>query len=318
MQLQKNINRLTELQKEYSGTADNQIKRAIKKEAVKLYFDIEEDLYKIKYNFRIIDIRNFKEKEITELKTLNLFSDFLSVDSLPRLPHVKQNALPIPLLLFLFYHYGKQMSALTSSAVLMDTVKKNLREGDFQHLQSGSLRFITNVRFASDKLRQHGLLRKTEKEKYHYWELTLFGILISALIFDDSSFTFKKSHFPSNYADEHSLDFFYEKLNYYIDKLLIKNGFDNIVHNLFREKPILYFLNGIKTPFIIFLEELKWILNSPKKNNNDLINFFERFNTYLSSIDEEQQALNLAHHLLLSISTKEKYLTLMEEAFYIH
>jgi len=317
MQLQKNINRLTELQKEYTGTADNQIKRSIKKEAVKLYFDIEENLYKIKYDFRIIDIRNFKEKEITELKTLNLFSDFLSVDSLPRLRHVKQNALPIPLLLFLFYHYGKQMSALTSSAVLMDTVKKNLREGDFQHLQSGSLRFITNVRFASDKLRRHGLLRKTEKEKYHYWELTLFGILISALIFDDSSFTFKKSPFPSNFADEHSLSFFNEKLYYYTDILLHHNGFDNIVNSIFKEDTIIKYIYNIKNNFISFLSELLDLFNSKKASNHDEILFFKKFNDYLSSIDEHQQALNLSHCFLLQLPAEEKYLTLLSDAFNI-
>ena len=307
MNLNAKIAELQRLASDYGETNDFKKRKSIKKESIKLYFEVEEELAKIKYDLRLIDIRNYKDEEKEQLKLFpDFFADLLDIPDQPYLPQVKQNALPIPLLLFLFYNHNKNMTALTSSAVLMDTVKQYLQQGDFQHLKSGSIRFITNTRFASDHLRRYGLLRTSEKEKYKYWQLTLFGTLIAAMIFEDEKFVF-----PEKFITHKNPFFFNQTLYTYTDKLLREDGFDKIVKQIFKDE-VVRDIYSVKHKFVEFLAELLHIIKKTKKDQKE---FFQKYEDFLRQIDDKVFAKEFADGFLLNLPSANKYDQLMNSAF---
>lgn len=293
----------------YTKTNDLKERKIIKKKAVKLYFAVEEELAKIKYDLRLIDIRNFKPHEKAQLNLIpDLFYDFENIPSQSKLPHAKKNSLTIPLLLFLFFNHNKNMSALTASAIFMDSVKSYLREGDFQHLKSGSIRFITNTRFASDNLRSTGLLRTSQKEIYKYWQLTLLGILLAAMIFEDDDF-----NFPSGYLSSSDSLFFRQTLYKYINKLIYEDGFNKLVKQLFKDK-VANEIYSIKHNFVMILAELLHIIKNTC-NKNDIQEFFNKYNSFLEEIDDKVFGYDFANAFLLNIPSVTKYNQLMKAAF---
>jgi hypothetical protein len=307
MDLSKKISELQQLASAYGKTDDSKKRKSIKKESVKLYFEVEEELAKIKYDLRLIDIRNYKDEEKEQLKLFpDFFADLLDIPDQQFLAHVKQNALPIPLLLFLFYNHNKNMTALTSSAVLMDTVKPYLHEGDFQHLKSGSIRFITNTRFASDHLRRYGLLRTSEKEKYKYWQLTLFGTIIAAMIFEDDKF-----EFPENNIYQTNQYFLSNTLYKYTNLLLKNNGFEQLLKRIFADE-IVNEIYSLKHDFISFLAELLHIIKKTKKDQKE---FFNKYGAFLKQIDDKVFAKDFANGFLLNLPSANKYDQLMKDAF---
>ncbi len=307
MDLNQKISELQQHASAYGKTDDFKKRKSIKKESVKLYFEVEEELAKLKYDLRLIDIRNFKEDEKKQLQMFpDFFADLLDIPDQPFLPHVKQNALPIPLLLFLFYNHNKNMTALTSSAVFMDTVKSYLQQGDFQHLKSGSIRFITNTRFASNHLRRYGLLRTSEKEKYKYWQLTLFGTLIAAMILEDEKFTF-----PEKFITHKDPFFFNQTLYTYTDELLRENGFNKLVKRIFIDE-VVSDIYSIKHEFVTFLAELLHIIKKTKKDQKE---FFNEYGAFLKQIDDKVFAKDFANGFLLNLPSAEKYGQLMYDAF---
>jgi len=306
MNLSQKIELLQHRSREYSLEKNTAKRKIIKKESVKLYFEVEEELAKIKYNLRLIDIRNYKDVEKEQLKLFpDFFADLLYIPDAQPLPQVKQNALPLPLLLFLFYNHNKNMTALTCASVLMDTVKNYLRQGDFQHLKSGSIRFINNTRFASDHLRRYHLLRTSEEEKYKYWQLTLFGTLIAALLFEDERFTF-----PDNYICRTDPFFFDQTIFQYTEKLL-KDGFDKIVTSIFKDD-IVSDIFSVKHEFVSFLAELLSIITGNKKEQKE---FFIKYEDFLNRIDDKVFAKDLADGYLLNLPYTGKYKLLMKNAF---
>lgn len=297
---------LAEILKDYSKANDPREKKSIKKAAVSVYFEIEEELNHIKYDLRLIDIRNFKGKDKEQLKLFpKLFLDFEEIPAQQTLPHISQYVLPVPLLLFLFYNYKKQMPALTASAVLMDTVKDYLQPGDFQHLKSGGLRFITNTRFASDHLRSFGLLRTSGDEMYKYWQLTLFGTIIAAMIFRNNGF-----YFPDDFRSRKST-FFKESILRYSSELVKGNNFEKIIDSIFpidsAEK-----IKVDKSEFISFLSEMPGVFQANKEKQKI---FFNEFYLFLNKINDKFLAMNIAENVLHNHPSGDRYDWMMRDAF---
>lgn len=308
MNIKNLISRLLLLQNEYSATLDPGKKREIKSDAVNLYFRIEEELDKIKYSFRMIDIRNFNE---FDKKELLLFPDLLSdIRSLPvpqSYPFTHSSRYQVPLLLYLFSNYSRKLSALMLSASFMDSVKDFLLPGDFQHLRSGGIRFITNTRFASAKLREMALLRNSEKDVYKYWELTLFGILMANLISKEPKSLSVQT--ASGRITPGIRDIIFSHSNHFSNEV----EFEKLVRETFtREYAILIILEHKKW-FLKFTDELISLLSSPKNRINP--DFQERFNKFMLPLDQKLSALRIAEGDLFKTPSEKRLNSLMEASF---
>jgi len=308
MEIKSLINRLLILQKEYDRTLDPGKKIEIKSNAVKLYFLIEEELAKIKYSFRMIDIRNFNDYDKKELL---LFPDLLSdIRSLPvpqNHPFSHSSRYQVPLLIYLFSNYSRKLSALMLSASFMDSVKDFLLPGDFQHLRSGGIRFITNTRFASAKLREMALLRNSEKDVYKYWELTLFGILIANLISKDPKSLSAQTGLSRLTPGIRDIIFSHS------DRFSNEIEFEKLVRETFTRENAISIILQHKKWFLKFTDELISLLSSPKNRINP--DFQERFTKFMLPLEQKLSALRIAEGDLFKTPSDKKLISLMETCF---
>lgn len=84
------------------------------------------------------------------------------------------------LLVFLLLHHGCHQRVLTAIDAFVAKIRSDLQLLDFKKTETGVFRCYTNTRFAANKLREHGLLRYTEREAFKVWVLSLPGILVAA------------------------------------------------------------------------------------------------------------------------------------------
>ena len=167
------INEINKLVEEI--TDDNRDKTL--QEVDKLLFLLDYQAQFLRYKIGIAENPNNKQT----YKALNNYNkEFSSSNAL------SSQQLIIPLLLYLFQNHKVKLPAYEFSLSFMQKSKIYLKPGDYARLKTGGIRFITNTRFASDVLRELGLIRSDKKTYFKIWELSLFGILVAALMYKDN------------------------------------------------------------------------------------------------------------------------------------
>lgn len=308
MSLKKLINRLLALEKEYNSTRDSGKKRQFKTEAASIYFRIEEELAKIRYSFRLIDIRNFHEIDKNELVLFpDVIYDIRSISDSKESTFTPAGNYPVPLLFHLYHNHNKKLSAMMTSAVFMDSVKEYLLPGDFQHLKSGALRFIANTRFAAAKLRECGILRNSATDKYKYWEITIFGILIAQYIIQNEAVEKKISNFtPSG-------SFLRDILMKFAEEIETTPGLENLIHKSLLTEEAKETVASQSEKFTKLIQELGNFSRSGVKTIDK--RFTERFIDFLLPIDMKLNEILITEGEFLEPLTNEHYSIIIESLF---
>ncbi|MBM3712022.1 MAG: hypothetical protein FJW56_01080 [Actinobacteria bacterium] len=308
MNLQKKSKEIESLLLSFEASSNAEKRRSIKREFARLYFELEEELLDVKYRFRFIDIKQFKNLSSLENQSLlQYFSDYDILRADKRFEFTPQTQLILPLFYYLFYNYDKKNSALVTSASFMEYLRDYLKKGDFQQLNSGSIRFINNCRFASNHLRSAGLLRNTKEERYKTWELSIFGVLICAMIFLDDEFNLPE---PKSIAD-HRLNFIQTILDF-TEKLIQWGEYLKIVERLFSGNRVISYLISIRHDFIRHLADQLEVIEKERKKN---VVFHKELRTYLEEIDDKFYTEYFNEGLVLQTSAKERLDQLIKGSF---
>ena len=91
------------------------------------------------------------------------------------------------LLLHLLIYHRSQYQVYDIISSYIDKIFSQLRLEDFKRTKTGVYRCFTNTRFAANTLRSYGFLKKTKKEAYKTWVLSLSGFLVAGKLVKDKS-----------------------------------------------------------------------------------------------------------------------------------
>lgn len=216
--------------------------------------ELEYQINLIKFKLKIIDDPSTKliDKENSEYALMFSHQNSFSVQHLV-----------LPLLMFLFSSHKVRKPAYETSVNFMKASKEFLRPGDFHKTKTGSVRFITNTRFAADELRKYGLIRSDSKTYYKIWELSVFGIIVAGMMYRDEFKTIVEYTLMKD-GEMAIKDFNFQSLNHYTLEAKNIESMMGLFEYVNEEKDILFEL--IRTNEKRFLE-FKCLLEHLYKEN---------------------------------------------------
>ena len=186
----------------------------------------------------------------------------------------------IPLLLYLLEKHKSKLPAYETSLNFMKKLEPYLKEGDFYLHKTGSLRFITNTRFASDRLRDFGLIRSDMDTYYKIWELSFFGALVASIMYKTNFKAFSDPNFiKHSYIDNHFVDMilahYFNSMN---DTMILNDLFDFVLE----EEEILKLKDNLNQKVKEFrnvaLKYIGYNPNSRKTYGKDFLDFLHNSN----------------------------------------
>jgi hypothetical protein len=99
---------------------------------------------------------------------------------------LRPQELQLPLLLFLLVQEKKDIPVLEIIESFVDMIRPYLAPFDMEKTRTGVIRCFTNTRFAANVLRNYGLLRYTQEERFRTWKLSFLGLLVAGLAYNSS------------------------------------------------------------------------------------------------------------------------------------
>jgi hypothetical protein len=248
--------------------------------------ELEYQINLIKFKLKIIDDPSTKLIETENSDYALMFSH--------------QNAfsaqhLVIPLLMYLFNNHRKRKPAYETSVEFMRSSKDFLRPGDFHKTKTGSIRFITNARFAAEELRKYGLIRSDYKTYYKIWELSVFGIIVAGMIYRDEFKQIVNDALKQNNQIT-AKEFNRDVVNFYISKAENIEGMKDLFDYVTEEQELI--LESVKLSEKRFKEFQQLIKDLYKENsfaNSRLKVLFD----FVHSSNEDKELSKLADLIIL-------------------
>ena len=276
------ISQINELASDYHTSKDAKLL----KELEYLLKLLEYQSWRLKYDLKLIEHPGLFRKR----DEIRIFDDMFS----PRKAYSKYHLI-IPLLIHLFTNYKLGKSALETSLHFMEKSKVYLRPGDFAKTKTGAQRFITNTRFASLELRKLGLLRSDKKRFYKYWELSLFGVLVAGMMFNEIEANELKM-FKFRYDKNDAKDSTYRVIHKYLLYAQNPDHVKNLFNQILGDEIVGEYLNLYDRKFLKFSG---LILDVLKEGYKEKAKSTKQLNDFLDEINADEEISKLADSIVL-------------------